>query len=60
MRKQTCWEVVSKLRDDGEGERIRLILLIRRIVREEMEQAFDDHLNDYEHKEKPAEEETLP
>ncbi len=60
MRQQTHGKVGSKLRDDEEIERIRLILLIRRIVREEMEQAFDDHLKDYEHKEKPAEEEALP
>ncbi len=44
------------MRDREEGERIRLIYLIRRIVREEMEQAFDDHLNDYEHKEKSVDE----
>ena len=33
----------------------RLIELIRRVAREEAWQAIDEHLSDYEHKEKPAE-----
>ena len=33
----------------------RLVELIRRIAREEAWQAIDEHLSDYEHKEKPAE-----
>ncbi len=39
-----------------EAERMRLIRLIRKIAREEAWQALEDHLNDYEHTEKPAEE----
>ncbi len=41
---------------DEDAERMRLILLIRRIAREEAWQALEDHLGDYEHIEKPAEE----
>ena len=33
-----------------------LIQLIRRIAREEASQALDEHLSDYEHKERPMEE----
>jgi hypothetical protein len=33
----------------------RLIEFIRRIAREEAWQAIDEHLSDYVHKEKPAE-----
>ena len=33
----------------------RLVRLIRRIAREEAWEAIDEHLEDYEHKEKPAE-----
>ncbi len=44
------------IRDDETAERMRLIRLIRKIAREEAWQALEDHLNDYEHKEKPAEE----
>ena len=43
---------------DEQAKRMQLINLIRRIVREEMDKAFDVHLTDYEHKERPAEEET--
>lgn len=42
--------------DDKLAERMRLIRLIRRIAREEVEQALEDHVSDYDHKEKPAEE----
>jgi hypothetical protein len=37
----------------------RLIELIRRIAIEEAWQAIDEHLSDYEHKEKPAEDACL-
>lgn len=33
----------------------RLVRLIRQIAREEAWKVIDEHLNDYEHKEKPAE-----
>ncbi|MDI6905253.1 MAG: hypothetical protein QMD13_07190 [Candidatus Bathyarchaeia archaeon] len=33
----------------------RLVRLIRKIAREEAWEVIDEHLNDYEHKEKPAE-----
>ncbi len=33
----------------------RLVELIRRIAREEAWQIMDEHLDDYEHKEKPLE-----
>ncbi|MCW3983777.1 MAG: hypothetical protein NWE96_07250 [Candidatus Bathyarchaeota archaeon] len=33
----------------------RLVELIRRIAREEAWQIMDEHLDDYEHKEKPSE-----
>lgn len=33
----------------------RLVRLIRKIAREEAWEAIDEHLEDYEHKEKPAE-----
>jgi predicted translin family RNA/ssDNA-binding protein len=39
-----------------EGNRERLIQLIRQIAREEAWEAIDEHLNDFEHKEKPLEE----
>jgi hypothetical protein len=32
----------------------RLLRLIRRIARETAYEVLDEHLNDYEHKEKPA------
>jgi predicted translin family RNA/ssDNA-binding protein len=42
-----------------DSERERLVRLIRRIAREEawevVYEAVDEHLEDYEHKEKPAE-----
>lgn len=44
---------------DEEAERLRLIHLIRRIAREEVTEALDEHLNDYEHKETPTEETDL-
>lgn len=34
----------------------RLVKLIRQIAREEAYAVLDEHLNDYEHKEKPPEE----
>lgn len=34
----------------------KLVRLIREIAREEVYEAIDEHLDDYEHKEKPAEE----
>lgn len=37
-------------------QRKRLIALIRRIAREEAWQAIDQHSEDYEHKQKPADE----
>ncbi len=36
-----------------EPNRQQLIRLIRKIAREEIWQALDDHLDDYEHKERP-------
>jgi hypothetical protein len=46
--------------DDAKvAERMRLIHLIRKIAREEVWKAIDDHLNDYEHKEKATEETDL-
>ena len=46
--------------DDAEvAKRMRLIRLIRKIAREEVWKVIDDHLNDYEHKEKPTEETDL-
>lgn len=33
----------------------RLVWLVRRIAREEAWEAIDEHLDDYEHKEKPPE-----
>jgi len=33
----------------------KLVLLIRRLAREVAWEVIDDHLNDYEHKEKPTE-----
>jgi hypothetical protein len=33
----------------------KLVLLIRRLAREVAWEVIDEHLNDYEHKEKPAE-----
>ena len=42
-----------------DSERERLVRLIRRIAREEawevVYEAMDEHLDDYEHKEKPTE-----
>jgi DNA-binding FadR family transcriptional regulator len=34
----------------------RLIMLIRRLAREEAYEIMDEHLEDYEHKEKPTRE----
>ena len=42
-----------------DGNRERLIQLIRQIAREETLEAIDEHLNDYEHKQKSAEEADL-
>jgi len=39
-----------------EGNRERLIQLIRQIAREAITEALDEHLTDYEHKETPTEE----
>ncbi len=39
-----------------EGTRERLIQLIRQVAREEVTEALDEHLTDYEHKETPTEE----
>ena len=39
-----------------EGNREQLVQLIRQIAREEALEAIDEHLNDYEHEEKPLEE----
>ena len=41
--------------EDEIAKRKDLIQLIRRIAREEAWQAIDEHLSDYEHKEKPME-----
>ena len=38
-----------------DSKRVRLVWLIRRIAREEAWEAIDEHLDDYEHKEKPLE-----
>ena len=38
-----------------DSKHARLVWLIRRIAREEAWEAIDEHLDDYEHKEKPAE-----
>jgi hypothetical protein len=43
--------VVSRL--DSEHE--RLVRLIRRVAREEAWYVLDEHLDEYEHQEKPAE-----
>lgn len=37
------------------GERERLVQLIRRIAWDVAYEVMDEHLDDYEHKEKPAE-----
>jgi hypothetical protein len=37
-------------------EKKHLIQLMREIAREEAYEAIDEHLNDYEHKERPPEE----
>ena len=39
--------------DESHG---KLVQLIRRIAREEAYEVIDEHLDEYEHKEKPAEE----
>jgi len=38
-----------------DSEREELVHLIRRLAKEIVWEALDEHLNDYEHKEKPAE-----
>ena len=45
--------------DEQPDKRSELIRLIRRIAREEAWQIIDEHLSDYEHQEKPAEEADL-
>ena len=57
MRSQAFDEVGQAMKSDDNtpAKRKQLIRLIRRIVREEIGQALDDHLNDCEHKEKVAE-----
>jgi hypothetical protein len=44
---------VGKVREDSEHE--KLFCLIRRIAKEVAWEIMDEHLDDYEHKEKPAE-----
>jgi hypothetical protein len=47
------------VKDEVDSKRERLVRLIRRIAREEAwevaDEAMAEHLDDYEHKEKPAE-----
>jgi predicted translin family RNA/ssDNA-binding protein len=49
----------GQVMDEVDSKRERLVRLIRRIAREEawevVDEAVDAHLEDYEHKEKPAE-----
>jgi predicted translin family RNA/ssDNA-binding protein len=49
----------GQVMDEVDSKRERLVRLIRRIAREEaweiVEEAVDEHLDDYEHKEKPTE-----
>ncbi len=42
--------------EDKLEKRKKLIRLIRRIARDEVWAAMDEHLTDYEHKERPAQE----
>ena len=45
--------------DSKREERKRLVQLIRRLAREEAYNVLDEHLSDYEHKQKPISEEDL-
>jgi predicted translin family RNA/ssDNA-binding protein len=49
----------GQVMDEVDSKRERLVRLIRRIAREEawevVDEAVDENLKDYEHKEKPAE-----
>ena len=42
--------------DSEEGEHKKLVLLIRKVAKDVFYELMDEHLDDYEHKEKRAEE----